>query len=134
MQSASQKLPAVTLSLYIQRRHLERLKAGILKLHWLVRDINSNGKEDIAEDTDEYILERNNVDGAIETADFHMVRNREADNSITRPVSCIAITDTHSLIPVRQQDGYYIRLGLICFALETVHSDDGLYSPEALAS
>lgn len=129
---------------------------GVLELRGPVKEIDWDGNKKIglAIGSDEYgtarpdlvkeILERDAGGSVIELVEFHMgMDNEEVEeeekvfNTVTRRVSCIPITDAYSLILEQQQDGNYVRLGLIDFTRRDGPDDDGMYhyraSPEDIA-
>lgn len=100
------------------------VREGTIELRGLVKDVDWDGGEelydedgewigDVTPDTREEILDRGPDGEETEPYIFYMGRERDKANSVTRRVSCIPVTDYHSLVLARQQDGQYTRLGII---------------------
>jgi Heterokaryon incompatibility protein (HET) len=104
----------------------EEVRAGVLELRGLVRDLDWDGDSELR-GADDYIMIEALADMTVETLnvdadgqgqqqmDFRMNQDVRGVNPILRRVSCIPVTDHFSLMLDRQRDGEYVRLGVVKF-------------------
>jgi Heterokaryon incompatibility protein (HET) len=104
------------------------LSGGILEIRGRVRDLDWDGEEEIRDADDELLAEvLPDIASEVLTRTAHgelkdpvifsmgEALNHDVGNVITRPVSCIPLTDIYSLMLERQPDGKYVRIGLMSF-------------------
>jgi Heterokaryon incompatibility protein (HET) len=119
-----------------QTAQFGEVKSGVIQLHGIIKSMDWDGSGSIlwrngptlmAEAYPDLVVETLKHDAGDEVIEFHMGRERKGVNSITRPVSCVPITDECSLMLEHQQDGNYSRIGVIDFSAYPDLDSDGKY-------